>query len=78
MTGTFDGEKNPNKRSSDPDEDIDQKCAIILKDEAGNEVKRWNLFRVFPVKWIGPEFKAAASELAIETLELACEGIELQ
>jgi len=78
MTGTFDQNKNPNKRSSDPDEDIQQKCAIILNDDSGNEVKRWNLSRVFPVKWVGPEFKATASELAIETLELACEGIELQ
>lgn len=78
MTGTFDPGKNPNKRSSDPDVDSDRKCAVILNDESGNEVKRWNLFRVFPVKWVGPEFKAAASELAIETLELACEGIELQ
>jgi phage tail-like protein len=78
MTGTFDQNKNPNKRSSDPDEDIQQKCAVILNDDAGNEVKRWNLSRVFPVKWVGPELKATASELAIETLELVCEGIELQ
>jgi phage tail-like protein len=77
MTGTFDENKNPNKRSSDPDKDISQKCAIILEDELGNELKRWHLFRPFPVKWVGPDLRATASEIAIETLELACEGIEL-
>lgn len=77
MSGTFDQSKNPNKRKPDPDEDIDKRCSIILLDEFGNEVKRWNLFRAFPIKWVGPELKATANEVAIESLELACEGIEL-
>ena len=74
--GSFDSETNPNRRPSDPNQDIDNKVAIVLLDEAGEEVKRWRLFRTLPVKWVGPEFKAANSEAAIETLELACEGIE--
>jgi len=74
MSGTF---NNPNKRKADPDDDIDKKCAIILMDEFGLPVKRWTLFRAFPVKWVGPELKATANEVAIESLELACEGIEL-
>lgn len=50
--------------------------AIILKDEKGTPVKRWNLIRALPVKWVGPDMKAMASEVAIETLEIAHEGIQ--
>lgn len=49
--------------------------AIELQDEKGETVRRWNLVRPFPVKWLGPDLKAAAAEVAIETLELAHEGI---
>jgi phage tail-like protein len=54
--------------------------AIVLQDEKGSNpatVRRWNLIRAFPVKWTGPEMKGNASEIAIETLELAHEGIEI-
>lgn len=49
--------------------------AIIFRDEAGDDVKRWNLVRAFPVKWTGPDLKANGGEIAIETLEIAHEGI---
>ena len=54
--------------------------AIILKDEKGSDTntKRWNLVRAFPVKWTGPDLKANASELAIESLEIAHEGIRAE
>ncbi|MBN1181699.1 MAG: phage tail protein [Bacteroidales bacterium] len=74
MNGVF---TNQNKRKPDPDEDIDRKCTIILMDDSGSQVKRWTLFRAFPVKWTGPELKATTNEVAIETLEIACEGIEM-
>jgi phage tail-like protein len=77
MRGEFDSNANPNKRKSSPDEDIDKRCAIVLQDEAGQEVRRWNLVRAFPVKFSGPELKAMASDVAIETLELAYEAVEL-
>src|SRR5262249_291111 len=51
--------------------------AIVLLSEKGNEViKRWNLIRAFPVKWVGPELKATGNDAAIETLEIAHEGIQ--
>ena len=50
--------------------------AIIFMDEKGTKVKRWNLIRPFPVKWVGPDLKAFGNEVAIETLEIAHEGIE--
>lgn len=77
MRGEFDPNNNPNKRKASPDEDIDKRCAIILLDEAGQEARRWRLMRAFPVKWTGPELKATANDVAIETLELAYEGLEL-
>ena len=77
MTGAFDAALNPHKRPFDSDEDISDRLAIVLQDEAGAEVRRWRLFRAFPVKWIGPELKADASAVAIESLEIACEDLEL-
>jgi phage tail-like protein len=65
-TGSF----SKNKRSSNPN------VAIILMNEKGDPVRRWNLVRPFPVKWVGPDFKASGNEVAIETLEIAHEGIE--
>lgn len=55
-----------------------QSIAIVLRDEKGNKVQRWLLIRALPVKWIGPDLKAIGNEAAIETLELAHEGIERQ
>ncbi|RPJ61096.1 MAG: phage tail protein [Acidobacteria bacterium] len=55
--------------------------AILLLEEKGAEpevIHRWNLIRAFPVKWVGPELKGNASEVAIETLELAHEGIQIE
>jgi phage tail-like protein len=49
--------------------------SIILKDMDGNEVKRWNFFRAFPCRWIGPSLETnMGSEYAIERLEIAHEG----
>jgi phage tail-like protein len=45
-------------------------------DNQGNEVVRWNFFEAWPVKWDGPDFNAEGTDVAIETLELAHEGIE--
>jgi phage tail-like protein len=49
--------------------------AIVLRDEAGDPVKQWNLIRAFPIKWTGPDLKAGGGEIAIESLEFAHEGI---
>ena len=37
---------------------------------------RWNFFNAWPTKWDGPDFNAEGTDVAIETLELAHEGIE--
>ncbi len=50
--------------------------SIIVLDLEGNEKLRWNFFNAWPTKWDGPDFSAKGTDVAIETLELAHEGIE--
>jgi len=50
---------------------------ILLLDESRQEVLRWNVRRAWPCKWVGPDLNATGAEVAIETLELCHEGIEL-
>ena len=52
--------------------------SIILRDDLGEEKIRWNLKNAFPTKWSGPTFDATADAVAIETLELTHEGVEVQ
>jgi phage tail-like protein len=49
--------------------------SILLMDEGGQEQVRWNFEQAYPVKWTGPGLKAAANEVAIESLELAHKGL---
>ena len=51
--------------------------SIILLDQSGNEVHRWNFVEGWPAKIEGPALNARANEIAIETLEIAHEGLEL-
>jgi len=50
--------------------------SVIMYDAQGNELMRWNFIRAYPVKWVGPQFSSTASATAIETLELAHDGID--
>ncbi len=49
--------------------------SVVLYDAAHNEAKRWNFTRAYPVKWVGPAFRAGENAISIETLELAHEGM---
>lgn len=51
--------------------------AIILLDEARQEALRWNFREGWPSKWEGPALNGKTSEVAVETLEIAHEGLEL-
>ena len=50
--------------------------SVVLLDRAGQEKVRWNFFNAWPSKWTGPSFQAEGNDVAIETLELAHEGLE--
>ena len=49
--------------------------SIILLDLDGTEKVRWNFVKGWPTKWDGPDFNAKGTDIAIETLEIAHEGI---
>ncbi len=48
---------------------------VLLRDSAGEEKRRWKFQNAYPVKWAGPDLKATASEVAVEVVELAHEGL---
>lgn len=50
--------------------------SIVLLDRQGTEKVRWNFIRAWPVKWTGPTFNAEGTDVAIEQLDLAHEGLE--
>jgi len=52
--------------------------SVVLLDEKRQEVARWNLVRAWPTKYEPPSLHGLGNEVAIETLEIAHEGIELE
>lgn len=55
-----------------------QTGTIVLRNEAREAAIKWTFREGWPSKWEGPAFNAKTSEVAIETLEIACEGLELE
>jgi phage tail-like protein len=51
---------------------------IVLNDNGGQPAKMWKFKRGIPVKWTGPSLNASQSNVAIEALEIAHEGLEMQ
>lgn len=51
--------------------------SIILLDASRTEILRWNFYSGWPCKWEGPTLNAKSNEVAIETLEIAHERLEL-
>ena len=49
--------------------------SIVMIDDTGSEVVRYNFREAWPMKWTGTSFNAAANDVAIETLEIAHEGV---
>ena len=51
---------------------------IVLLDASRQDVRRWLLRDAWPVKYEGPTLHAKGNDVAIESLELACEDVELE
>jgi len=51
---------------------------ISLLNEEHAPVMTWKIHNAFPVKVEGPGLKASGNEVAIESIEIAHEGLELQ
>jgi phage tail-like protein len=52
--------------------------AIVLMDSAGQVKWQWAFKHAYPVRWSGPELRAGTAEVAVETLELAHNGLEVK
>ena len=50
--------------------------SVQLLDEMGNPVITWQIQDGFPLKYEGSDLKSDASEIAIETLTITCQGLE--
>jgi phage tail-like protein len=48
---------------------------VVLQDERHNPAKVWSFTRGLPVKWTGPTFNATQSQVAVEEIEIAHEGL---
>jgi phage tail-like protein len=52
-------------------------ASIRLRDPSGREVlMEWYIRESFPIKWTGPELNATQNSVAVETLELAHQGLQ--
>jgi phage tail-like protein len=51
--------------------------AVILLDEDRNEVLRWNFEGGWICKWEGPSMNATSNDVAIESIEICVERVEL-
>ncbi|MBI1919792.1 MAG: phage tail protein [Geobacter sp.] len=51
---------------------------ISLLNENHDPVMVWKVHKAFPVKVEGPQLKASGNEVAIESIEIAHEGLEVQ
>jgi phage tail-like protein len=66
-----------NWRKTVEDGQVDRRNgSIILRDDDGNDVVRWNFFNGWISKWEGPALNASKNEVAIETIEIAHERLE--
>ena len=52
--------------------------SITMLDEGRQPVIVWKFYEAWPSKWAGPAFNAKNNDIAIEELELAVEGLEIE
>ena len=51
--------------------------SIALMNNHGDVVRRWHFSNAWPVSWEGPSLAAGGSELAVEALEIAHDGLTI-
>ena len=52
--------------------------SIVLMDFERNEVRRWSVFAAWPTAYEFSPLHASKNEVAIETIELACERVDVE
>jgi phage tail-like protein len=53
-------------------------ASIIVLDNDLSELRRFNVKNAWPVSYEGPGLNAASSDLAVESVEIAHEGVEVE
>ncbi len=56
-------------------DDARKNGSIVMFDQAGDEVARWNFENAWPLKVSGPSMKADSNEFGIEELVITHEGL---
>ena len=51
--------------------------AVIVYDNNGQEVRRYSFSNAWPVSWEGPELNSDSSDVAVESVEIAFDGLEI-
>ena len=51
--------------------------SIVMRSNQGKVIRRFSFSEAWPVSWEGPSFNSGGSELAIETLEIAHNGLKI-
>jgi phage tail-like protein len=51
--------------------------SLVMYDTSRDSFMRWDFIKAYPVKWSGPQFTSKSTEAAIETLEIAHQGMIL-
>lgn len=55
---------------------VERKTITITSlDEAGEATASWQIINAWPVRYVAPDFNAMASEVAVQVLEIAHEGM---
>ncbi len=55
-----------------------QHASVVLLGTDGEPRWRWNFRDAYPVRWAGPDLRASGGEVAIESLELVHNGLDLR
>jgi phage tail-like protein len=55
-----------------------REVSIVMYDSTASEIMRWNFGQAFPVKWSGPSLSSGSNQVAIETLELSYQSVDVE
>ena len=56
--------------------DARKNMAVVVLDDEANSVTRWEFSQAWPTRYDAPDLNATGNEIAIETLEIAHEGMK--
>jgi len=66
------------KDACSADKKIERKNgSVIMYNPKGDEIKRWNFFKAIPCRWKGPVLDFKGKIIAVESIEIAHEGLEI-